>query len=378
VDFSFDVTTGCAPLSVNFQDNSSASSGSVTNWFWVFGDGGTSQSRNPTYVFQQPGSYTVSLKARNQHGCESTKTAESAIIAKGPRTGFAPEVSAICTLPATFTFNDSTKGTGTIKYQWSFGDGQTSTEASPTHTYNIANSYNVVLKTRDETGCESTTTHKVYAGSEEGVQFTTSPDPVCAGRIVRFTATSTDPIASYLWTFGNGTTSTQISPETTYDLAGVHQVTLKAQMLNHECPSIVTQEVDILQPAIPIIEKHPDCNLNLTLVSRSRFATRVEWYIEDVLVSEAIQFMSPIHLAGDQRVRLVAFDAAGCDYAIEEVITLAKTPIAKFSPKELYTCKPDKVPLAGCAPFTVNFVNESAAPPGTTYAWFFGDGQSST
>jgi gliding motility-associated-like protein len=377
VDFSFDVMAGCAPLSVNFQDKSSTPSGSISNWFWVFGDGGTSQSDNPTYVFQQPGSYTVSLKARDEHGCESTKTLESAILAKGPSTVFSPSATAVCTLPATFTFNDATTGTGAITYQWSFGDGQTSTAANPVHTYTSAASYDVVLTTQDETGCQRSATHKVFAGSEAGVQFTTSPDPACPVRPVKFTATSTDPIASYLWTFGNGTTSTQISPETTYEEAGVHQVTLKAQMLNHECESVVTQPVDILQPAVPIIVKSIDCNMNLTLTSASKFAVRVEWYIEDVLVSKSIRFTSPIHIQGEQRVRLVAFNAAGCDYATEEVITLVNTPVANFSPKELYTCKPDKVPLAGCAPFTVNFVNESSAGPGTTYAWFFGDGQTS-
>ena len=378
VDFSFDVTTGCAPLSVNFQDEASVSSGSISNWFWVFGDGGTSQSADPTYIFQQPGSYTVSLKVRNEHGCESTKTVESAIVVKGPSTAFSPSLTAVCTLPATFTFTNATTGTGAISYQWNFGDGQTSTEASPSHTYHTAASYDVVLKSRDETGCESSITHKVFAGSEGGVEFTTSPDPVCPGRPVKFTATSTDPIASYLWTFGNGETSTQISPETTYGEAGVHQVTLQAQMLNHECASIVTQAVDILPPAIPIIEKSMDCSLNLTLSSASKFATRVEWYLNDVLVSKSIKFVSPIHLPGDQTVRLVAFNAAGCDYATEEVVTLIRTPTANFSPRELYTCKPDKTPLAGCAPFTVNFVNESQATSGTTYEWTFGDGNSST
>ncbi|HMJ70412.1 MAG TPA: PKD domain-containing protein [Cyclobacteriaceae bacterium] len=378
VDFSFDATTGCAPLSVNFQDKTSTSSGSVTNWFWVFGDGGTSQSANPTYIFQQPGSYTVSLKARNQHGCESTKTVEPAIVVKGPRTAFSPSSIAVCTLPATFSFEDATTGTGAITYQWNFGDGQTSTAASPVHTYNSAASYNVVLKSRDETGCESSITHKVFAGSEAGVQFTTSPDPVCPGRPVKFTAISTDPIASYLWTFGNGKTSTQISPATTYEEAGVHQVTLKAQMLNHECASIVTQTVDILQPAVPILAKSIDCSLNLTLISNSKFATHVEWYIDDVLVSKSIKLISPIHLPGNQTVRLVAFNAAGCDYATEEIVTLIKTPTANFSPDELYTCKPDKTPLAGCAPFTVNFVNKSVATFGTTYLWTFGDGSTST
>ena len=57
-DFSSDVSTGAAPLTVHFMDRSA---GSPTGWQWDFGDGSSSTRQDPTYTFQTPGTYTVTL-----------------------------------------------------------------------------------------------------------------------------------------------------------------------------------------------------------------------------------------------------------------------------------------------------------------------------
>ncbi len=46
----------------------------ITSWFWDFGDGGVSTQQNPTYVYAQPGSYTVTLSATHLNGCEGIAT----------------------------------------------------------------------------------------------------------------------------------------------------------------------------------------------------------------------------------------------------------------------------------------------------------------
>lgn len=379
VNFSIDKTSGCAPLLVTFTGLSGlGAGGTLASYFWTFGDGGTSQAVHPTHTFQEPGLKTISLKVRNQRGCEQTKVMEAVIDVLGPLTEFTPSSSAVCTLPATITFTNNTSGQGTLSHQWNFGDGQTSTVASPAHTYQTAGGYDVVLTTTDGIGCKFSVSHKVYAGSDGGIDFTTSPDPVCPGQPITFTATSTDPIVTYEWTFNNGSTSTQISPTTTYTQSGVYQVTLRAQSLNHACKSVVTKPVTIIPPAVPSFGKSIDCNLNLFLASTSSNATRVEWYIDDVLLSTSPKFLSPIHLPGDQVVKLVAYNAAGCAYEKVEPVTLMSTPIARYTPNEMFSCKPGVAQFAGCAPFAVTFVNGSTANAATTYAWDFGDGSMST
>jgi PKD repeat protein len=64
-NFSASVTSGTAPLTVQFTDTSI---GTVTSWSWSFGDGGTSNSQNPNYIYSTPGTYTVSLTATGPNG----------------------------------------------------------------------------------------------------------------------------------------------------------------------------------------------------------------------------------------------------------------------------------------------------------------------
>ncbi len=67
-DFSADPTSGTAPLSVAFTD---LSTNTPTSWSWTFGDGGTSTAQNPTHVYNDPGTYTVSLIAANAYGSDT-------------------------------------------------------------------------------------------------------------------------------------------------------------------------------------------------------------------------------------------------------------------------------------------------------------------
>ena len=66
-DFNVNKTSGCAPFLVNFLD---ISTGGANNWVWDFGNGITSNSQNPTYVYSKPGFYTVTLTASNNNSSD--------------------------------------------------------------------------------------------------------------------------------------------------------------------------------------------------------------------------------------------------------------------------------------------------------------------
>lgn len=376
VNFTFDTASGCAPLSVKFNDQTSTSSGNISNWFWAFGDGGTSQAANPTYIYKQPGPKTISLKARNEHGCELTKTIENGVVVLGPHASFSSGAAAICTVPATFTFTNTSTGTGVLTYQWNFGDGQTSTAQSPSHIYNSAGNFEVVLKTKDASGCESTSSTKVYAGTDGGIDFQPSATKVCPSETIDFTTSTTDPVVSYLWDFGNGTTSTQAAPQVAYTTPGIYTVKLNAQLLGHTCNSLVTKVVEMAAPAVPSFTSEADCQNNLKLKSTSTNVLRVEWYINGTLASTAKEFTSPVHSAGGQTVKLIAFNAADCPYELERIENLPAKPVPLFKPNALFTC--ENPSLAGCAPFSVSFQNETAVNGPVTFLWQFGDGATST
>jgi PKD repeat protein len=89
-DFSGSPTSGYAPLDVNFTD---LSTGAPTSWNWDFGDGGTSTAQNPSYTYNDPGTYTVTLTATNAYGSDGeTKTG---YITVNEMTGSAVHVSDI-------------------------------------------------------------------------------------------------------------------------------------------------------------------------------------------------------------------------------------------------------------------------------------------
>ncbi len=119
--------------------------------------------------------------------------------------------------------------TGSItSYAWTFGDGGTSTAASPSHIYAAAGVYTVSLTVTGPGGSNTQTrsNYVTVTTAAPVAQFTGSPTFGVAPLTVAFTNTSTGSITSYAWTFGDGGTSTAASPSHVYAAAGVYTVSL--------------------------------------------------------------------------------------------------------------------------------------------------------
>jgi PKD repeat protein len=132
-NFSAKPTTGVAPLTVSFTDESGNAS---TSWAWTFGDGSSSRSQNPTHVYTQPGSYTVSLTVTSSSGSD-TETKSNLITVSLPTLKADFHItfpSTINNAPLTVMFTDQSKGNPTAWF-WNFGDGSTSPFRNPTHIY---------------------------------------------------------------------------------------------------------------------------------------------------------------------------------------------------------------------------------------------------
>jgi PKD repeat protein/lysophospholipase L1-like esterase len=136
--------------------------------------------------------------------------------------------SASCSgLTCDFT-NTSTDGDGTITHAWSFGDGATSTEASPSHTYAAAGPYSVNLTvTDDDLATDSETQPVTVSAPPTNAPPTASFTPSCNGLTCTFTNTSTDDgTMTHAWSFGDGTSSTDVSPSHSYGAGGTFTVAL--------------------------------------------------------------------------------------------------------------------------------------------------------
>jgi len=155
-DFSGTPTSGDAPLTVAFTDQSS---GDISTWNWDFGDGGSSTAQSPSYTYNTAGTYTVSLSISNACGSDvMTKTdyitvtqptcnAPVADFSATPLSGDAP-------LLVDFTDNSTNSPTS---WSWDFGDGGSSTAQNPSYTYNNAGTYTVSMTATNDCGSDTQT-----------------------------------------------------------------------------------------------------------------------------------------------------------------------------------------------------------------------------
>ncbi|HOI57957.1 MAG TPA: PKD domain-containing protein [Methanoculleus sp.] len=157
--FTANVTSGALPLAVRFTD---ASEGVPTTWKWDFGDGSTSTEKNPVHTYTVPGTYTVTLTVTNAAGSDSTENTVTAGVA-----GFTASVTSGA-VPLTVDFTDASDGKPTA-WEWDFGDGETSDEQNPTHTYETAGTYDVTLTVAYPAGSNSVTRAKYITASSGSV-----------------------------------------------------------------------------------------------------------------------------------------------------------------------------------------------------------------
>ncbi len=139
-EFSRNPASGCAPLTVDFTD---LSTGEIDTWDWTFGDGGTSTAQNPSYQYNNPGTYTVSLTVSGANGSD-TETKPGCVQVDGPPIADFYGTPTSGDAPLTVDFFDQSTGDVT-SWDWDFGDGGTSTAQNPTYEYANEGDYTVSL-----------------------------------------------------------------------------------------------------------------------------------------------------------------------------------------------------------------------------------------
>jgi beta propeller repeat protein len=156
--FTANITTGNAPLSVSFTDNST---GQSLSWHWNFGDKTTSTDKNPVHTYKNSGKYTVTLTVTNEGGSNTvTKTNYINVTTplKPPVADFTATPTSV-KVSAKVSFKDKSTGNPS-KWMWTFGDNTSSTTENPTHAYRKAGKYTVSLTVTNLAGNNTTTKSK--------------------------------------------------------------------------------------------------------------------------------------------------------------------------------------------------------------------------
>lgn len=215
--------TGVAPLTVNFYNTTTGA-----DWYWWdFGDNNTSSAISPTHLYAQGGVYTVTLQAFGDGGSDWITYTNYITVHNPPQPNFvgSPLVG-LNSLTTIFT-NTSQYASS---YLWDYGDGQTSTTTAFTHLhfYDSPGIYTVTLTAINDYAVV-TQTRSAYIGvyATPVPDFDATPQTGAVPLQVSFNNYSTGA-TEYLWSFGDGNTSTASNPTHIYDSAGVYTVTLKA------------------------------------------------------------------------------------------------------------------------------------------------------
>jgi len=251
-DFSGSPTSGDYTLTVNFTD---LSTNTPTSWDWTFGDGGSSTAQNPSHDYTSAGDHTVSLTAANAGGSDSeTKTNYISVTTPPPPAPVADFSGSPTSGDYTLTVNFTDLSTNTpTSWDWTFGDGGSSTAQNPSHDYTSAGNYTVSLTAANAGGSDSETKTNYISVTTPPppapvADFSGSPTSGDYPLTVSFTDLSTNSPTSWDWTFGDGGSSTAQNPSHDYTSAGDHTVSLTAANAGGSDSETKTNYISVTDP----------------------------------------------------------------------------------------------------------------------------------
>ncbi len=368
------VTEGCEPLTVSFTNTSAPFTADYTV-NWDFGDGNTSTDFAPTHTYDTPGTYTVSIGISPPGAaCTSEEVYNNLITVRA-----APEVdfsfSDLCEFgPIDFTGN-ITQGSGSItNIVWNFGDGNSSTQQSPTHNYSAPGIYTVTLDVTDEFGCADNFSETIEYFPSPVTNVSFAPEG-CTPHTAVFTNNSEPLNIGYNieWDFGDGNTSIQTSPTHLYDTPGTYTVTLTMTSPSGcVTEEIYTDAIFVQAGPVAAFDFSDPCELGpITFTNNTTQGdgaiTSTEWDFGD---GNGSSDNSPVHeyaAPGTYTVTLDITDANGCVNSTTQNISYFPSPVIDIIFDD-----------EGCTPHTVTFQNNSIPiTPTFTFEWDFGDGNTS-
>jgi len=361
--FVSNTTSGTTPLHVQFTD---VSVNSPTQWIWSFGDGDTSDAQNPSHTYTQAGTYTVTLAATNSMGSDMVTmtgyvTVEKAILA--PVALFVSNVTS-GTEPVAVQFLDISTNSPTSEV-WEFGDGGISTGSGPLHIYKNAGVYTVTLTATNAAGSNTITwpgyiTVGAPVTNAPVARFVSTVNSGTVPRTVQFIDASTNFPVSWIWSFGDGDTSTAQNPLHNYNRTGNYTVMLTAtnERGNH---TVIKDNYITLSYSSPVASfvstpasgKAP-LYIQFTDTSMNS-PTSWDWTFGDGGTSTVQSPAYVYTVPGVYTVSFSAVNAAGKGTVIP--------PLASFNANV----------RNGTTPLTILFTDRSTNFP-TSWAWTFGDG----
>ncbi|MEM9935524.1 MAG: PKD domain-containing protein, partial [Bacteroidota bacterium] len=382
---------GQSPLTVNFTSIATDSDGTIASYAWNFGDGSSQTGQNVSHTYTSAGTYVARVTAEDNDGatasCELT-----IIISSGPNSP--PSLSCLADKtqgkePLTVNFSsDASDVDGTIaSYQWNFGDGNTNSQEDPSHTFESAGVYNVRLVVLDNEGDSAVCTNTITV-NENQCPLAVIQSSASAGQAplsINFNGTnSTDldgSIASYNWTFGDGSTASGSTVSHTFTSAGTYQVRLTVADDNGcenqasttitvssttNAPPLAVCQSDKISGKAPLTVAFDGANST----DEDGAITEYTWdFGDESPLRTGINLSHTYNAAGTYTVTLTVVDDDGAPGQCSLEITVGDN--------SLPTASCEVSPTTGNTPLTVSASGSGSSDSDGTivsYSWNFGDG----
>ena len=311
-----------------FKNESTTSSGVLT-YAWTFGDGNTSDQKDPAHVYAAAGSYSVRLIVTNDKSCSDTLTKTVTVFPK-PTPAFTINDANQCVEGNKFVLtNTSTLATGVMSYKWNFVDGNISGNANPVHSYTSAGTYTIKLVVVTDKGCSDSTSQTVTVNPKPTAAFEINNLAQCVnGNNFSFTNKSTIATGTmnYQWSFGNGAGSSLKYPSHVYANAGTYSVQLIVTS-GEGCKDTLVQSVQVYpKPTIDFTLNDPtQCITGNDVVLNNISAITAgtisyNWNFGDGNTSSSINESHNYSTSGNFNIKLTGISDKGCSDSISKPV----------------------------------------------------------
>lgn len=391
-DFTMSKDSGCGPLEVSFTNTTP----NGINYTWKLGNGQTVNTVNAvsTYLssLNNDSIYSIKLIASNGPGC-SDSISKNIRVYPQPLSAFTHTVNNGCgPLPVAFTNTSNHRHGGNISnmtFAWEFGNNASSAQQSPTATYTASNiqdtNYTVKLIAFSRYGCSDTSTSSVKVFPNPKSAFTPVQDAGCGPHNTAFSNlsvpndTGSISIMSFAWRFGNGSTSTQVNPNSVFTASATKDSLYNIRLVafsEHGCRDTSYQTVRVYpNPKAAFTPNVTDgCGpLGVSFSNQSvpndtgsinimSFVWDFDNGFSSIGRTPSSQFVANYLTDTTYRVKLSAISEHGCIDSTSKNVVVHPKPITAFTQNK----------NAGCGPLPVQFTSTSQLA--SKYFWNFGDG----
>lgn len=363
--------TVCFSSSSNFNLSGVSDADSVR---WNFGDPASGLLNTDTglvanHTYSASGIFN--LEAVVYYPCRTDTVYDTIYIAPIPVAAFSAE-NACGTVPVIF-HDSSSVSSGSIIWDWDFGDTANATIANPSHSYSAVGNYAVTLIVTSVDGCKDTVTHTVSANPLPVANL--SGNNVCLSTATTFTdlSTANDTVANWNWNFGDTASSALQNPTHIYVTHGTYSVSLTVTN-NFGCKdtNITTVIVHPLPSAnfssVPECLHDSTCFSDLSTVSAGAI-TEWSWHFADALsgADDSSNVQNPCHIytnSGSFNAVLTVTSDSGCQSTAQHPVVVYYLPVAEFTSTNV------------CLNTASVFTDSSTLSGGdtiTNWNWNFGD-----